>query len=151
MNDKVNGRTSNILGWFTTIAMTMAAAALLWTFRLGQQSSAFVGDFLKVSAMTDRWREFVEQVSSLAGSAWAWIILGATILILFVSGPISHVSRGWMSLVTTGTSIVTLIMVFIILKTRNRHTKTLTLKLDQLQRTINRMYRRRHIEGRDSN
>jgi NRAMP (natural resistance-associated macrophage protein)-like metal ion transporter len=36
MNDKVNGRASNILGWFTTIAMTMAAAALLWTFRFGQ-------------------------------------------------------------------------------------------------------------------
>ena len=36
MNDKVNGRTSNILGWFTTIAMTMAAVALLWTFRFGQ-------------------------------------------------------------------------------------------------------------------
>ncbi len=31
MNDKVNGLASNILGWVTTIAMTLAAAALLWT------------------------------------------------------------------------------------------------------------------------
>jgi len=36
MEDKVNGKMSNILGWFTTIAMTMAAAALLWTVRSGQ-------------------------------------------------------------------------------------------------------------------
>ena len=36
MNDKVNGRASNILGWFTTIAMTTAAAVLLWTFRFRQ-------------------------------------------------------------------------------------------------------------------
>ena len=36
IEDKVNGRVSNILGWFTTIAMTIAAAAVLWTFRIGQ-------------------------------------------------------------------------------------------------------------------
>jgi len=32
MKDKVNGRASNALGWLTTIAMTIAAAALLFTF-----------------------------------------------------------------------------------------------------------------------
>jgi len=36
MEDKVNGRMSNILGWFTTIAMTTAAVALLWSVRSGQ-------------------------------------------------------------------------------------------------------------------
>jgi len=36
MEDKVNGKMSNILGWFTTIAMTIAAAALLWTLLSGQ-------------------------------------------------------------------------------------------------------------------
>jgi NRAMP (natural resistance-associated macrophage protein)-like metal ion transporter len=36
MKGKVNGRASNILGWITTIAMTLAAAALLWTLRSEQ-------------------------------------------------------------------------------------------------------------------
>jgi NRAMP (natural resistance-associated macrophage protein)-like metal ion transporter len=36
MKDKVNGRASNILGWVTTIAMTVATAALIWTFCYGQ-------------------------------------------------------------------------------------------------------------------
>lgn len=31
MKDKVNGRASNLLGWFATIAMTVAAVALLFT------------------------------------------------------------------------------------------------------------------------
>jgi low affinity Fe/Cu permease len=86
--------------------------------------------------VTDRRREFVQQVAKFAGSAWAWIILETVILIWLVSGLIFHFSRRWMLLVTTGTSIVTLFMVFLILKTRNRHTKTIALKLDQLQRTI---------------
>jgi Mn2+/Fe2+ NRAMP family transporter len=29
MKDKINGRVSNMLGWITTVAMTVAAAALL--------------------------------------------------------------------------------------------------------------------------
>ena len=86
--------------------------------------------------MNNRRREFVQHIVKLAGSAWAWIILGSVILIWLVSGLIFHFSRRWMLLVTTGTSIVTLFMVFLILKTRNRHTKTIALKLDQLQRTI---------------
>jgi len=36
MKDKLNGEASNILGWFTTIVMTMAAVTLLWTVRFGQ-------------------------------------------------------------------------------------------------------------------
>jgi NRAMP (natural resistance-associated macrophage protein)-like metal ion transporter len=36
MKDKINGRASNVLGWFTTIAMTGATAALLWSFQLSQ-------------------------------------------------------------------------------------------------------------------
>jgi NRAMP (natural resistance-associated macrophage protein)-like metal ion transporter len=36
MQDKVNGRVSNLLGWITTMAMTIAAAALLLTFSAGR-------------------------------------------------------------------------------------------------------------------
>jgi NRAMP (natural resistance-associated macrophage protein)-like metal ion transporter len=36
MEDKINGRASNVLGWFTAIAMTVAAAALLWSLQLSQ-------------------------------------------------------------------------------------------------------------------
>ena len=36
MKKKVNGRMSNTLGWITTIAMSIAAAALLLTLGAGQ-------------------------------------------------------------------------------------------------------------------
>jgi len=36
MKDKLNGKASNLFGWFTTIAMTIAAVTLLWTVRFGQ-------------------------------------------------------------------------------------------------------------------
>ncbi len=36
MKDKTNGRISNILGWITTAAMTLAAVALIWALATGQ-------------------------------------------------------------------------------------------------------------------
>jgi Mn2+/Fe2+ NRAMP family transporter len=36
MQESVNGRVANILGWVTTLAMTMAAGALLVTFSAGR-------------------------------------------------------------------------------------------------------------------
>jgi len=36
MKSKVNGRVSNTLGWITTIAMSVAAVALLLTLGAGQ-------------------------------------------------------------------------------------------------------------------
>jgi Mn2+/Fe2+ NRAMP family transporter len=36
MQDNVNGRVANMLGWGTTMAMTIAAAALLVTFSAGR-------------------------------------------------------------------------------------------------------------------
>ncbi|HEX7593083.1 MAG TPA: divalent metal cation transporter, partial [Anaerolineae bacterium] len=36
MKDKVNGKLSNALGWIITVAMTLAAAALLFSLATGQ-------------------------------------------------------------------------------------------------------------------
>jgi hypothetical protein len=36
MQENVNGRVANILWWVTTLAMTMAAGALLVTFSAGR-------------------------------------------------------------------------------------------------------------------
>jgi len=36
MKDKTNGRVSNILGWITTIAMGLAAVALLFSLGFGK-------------------------------------------------------------------------------------------------------------------
>jgi low affinity Fe/Cu permease len=90
--------------------------------------------------MTKTWRPFVQ----FPGSAWIWIVLGAVIVIWLVTGLIFNFSRTWLSLMTLGTSIVTLFIIFLILNTRNRHTKILLLKLNQLERTIKRMLRGRH-------
>ena len=88
--------------------------------------------------MTKTRRPFVQ----FPGSAWIWIVLGAVIVLWLVTGLIFHFSRTWLSLMILGTSIVTLFMMFLILNARNRHTKVLLLKLNQLdaQRANNDVY-----------
>jgi low affinity Fe/Cu permease len=90
--------------------------------------------------MTKPWRHF----DQVAGSIWISIVLGAVIMIWLVTGLLFHFSRTWLSLMTLGTSIVTLFVIFLILSTRKRHTKVLFLKLDRLERIIKRMHRGRH-------
>ena len=71
-------------------------------------------------------------VSARREIVWLLPVIG------FVTGVIFHFSRTWLSVVTLGTSIVTLCMVGHILHMRNRHARALSLTLAQLERAIQR-------------
>jgi low affinity Fe/Cu permease len=68
-------------------------------------------------------------------------------VIWLITGLIFHFSRGWLWVLSTGTSILTLLMLFLILNTRSRHTRSISHKLDQLERVLRKLHSSHHNRG----
>jgi low affinity Fe/Cu permease len=79
---------------------------------------------------------FFEKMASKAiaatGSAWAFFIALAVIIVWAVTGPLFGYSDTWQLVINTGTTIVTFLMVFIIQKSQNKDAKSVQLKLNEL-------------------
>ena len=86
--------------------------------------------------MHEAFRKFAHITSALVGSAWAFILAVAIILVWAITGPIFHFSDTWQLIINTGTTIVTFLMVFLIQNTQNRDAKAIHLKLDELLRAV---------------
>ncbi len=84
------------------------------------------------------------RVSDHVGSAWAFALALAVILVWVLTGPIFGFSDTWQLVINTGTTIVTFLMVFLIQNTQNRDAKATQLKLDELIRAISKA-RNRYI------
>ena len=67
-----------------------------------------------------------------SGTATAFALATATILVWAITGPIFQFSDTWQLVINTGTTIVTFLMVFLIQHTQNRDTLALQLKLAEL-------------------
>ena len=78
--------------------------------------------------------DFARITSVWAGSATAFGLAAATIVVWLVSGPIFRYSDTWQLVINTGTTIVTFLMVFLIQNSQNRDSKMIQLKLDELIR-----------------
>ena len=70
----------------------------------------------------------------MLGTAWAFVIAIAVIVIWAATGHIFHYSDTWQLIINTGTTIITFLMVFLIQNTQNRDSKAIHLKLDELIR-----------------
>jgi low affinity Fe/Cu permease len=75
---------------------------------------------------------FASHVARLTGSAPAFALCVAVILIWAATGPAFHFSATWQLVINTGTTIVTFLMVFLIQNTQNRDSLALQTKLDEL-------------------
>jgi low affinity Fe/Cu permease len=82
--------------------------------------------------MNELFRQFATWSSEALGSAPAFLIAIAALLIWAITGPVFQYSEAWQLIVNTGTNIVTLLMVFLIQYSQNRDTKVVKLKLDEL-------------------
>ena len=80
--------------------------------------------------------EFARVTSVWAGSAPAFGLAVATIVVWIVTGPVFHYSDTWQLVINTGTTIITFLMVFLIQNSQNRDSKLIQLKLDELIRAI---------------
>jgi len=84
--------------------------------------------------LNERFRRFATKVSNIAGTPKAFITALTLIICWALSGPIFNYSNSWQLTINTGTTIVTLLMVFLIQNTQNRDSKALHIKLDELIR-----------------
>lgn len=86
--------------------------------------------------VNEAFRKFATKTANAAGNAWAFIIAFLVIIAWAFSGPIFNFSNTWQLFINTGTTIVTLLMVFLIQSTQNRDSRAIHLKLDELLRSI---------------
>lgn len=82
------------------------------------------------------FRKLAMKLSEIAGNAWAFIVALLVITSWALSGPLFGYSNRWQLVINTGTTIVTLLMVFIIQNTQNRDSKALHIKLDEILRKL---------------
>lgn len=82
--------------------------------------------------LNELFRRFAVKVSIIAGTAWAFILALLIIILWAGSGPAFGFSNTWQLFINTFTTIVTLLMVFLIQNTQNRDSKALHIKLDEL-------------------
>ena len=72
--------------------------------------------------------------SRAAGRPWTFIIACGLIVVWLISGPYFHYSDTWQLVINTSTTIITILMVFLIQSTQNRDAEALQVKLDELLR-----------------
>ncbi len=84
--------------------------------------------------MKDTFRKIANKISSWTGTAWAFLLALAIVIVWAATGPSFNYSSTWQLVINTGTTIVTFLMVFLIQNTQNRDGKAMQLKLDELIR-----------------
>lgn len=89
-----------------------------------------------ICKVQDAFRVFARKSSAVLGTAWAFVIAIAIIVVWAATGHIFHYSDTWQLIINTGTTIVTFLMVFLIQNTQNRDSKAVHLKLDELIRAV---------------
>ncbi|MGD0547311.1 MAG: low affinity iron permease family protein [Terracidiphilus sp.] len=79
---------------------------------------------------------FAAAVSGWLGSTWAFVGAGLVVAVWAATGPLFHFSDHWAMVISTGTSIATFLMVFLIQNTQNRDARAIHLKLNELIRAM---------------
>jgi low affinity Fe/Cu permease len=86
--------------------------------------------------MGNGFQTFATKTSGWMGSRWLFLIAIFIIVAWAVLGPYFHYSDTWQLVVNTATTIVALLIVFLIQNTQNRNARALHLKLDEIIRAI---------------
>jgi len=84
----------------------------------------------------DHFGRFAASASAWLGSTWAFVIAGLVIATWAATGPIFHFSDRWAQVISTGTALMTFLMVFLIQNTQNRDARAINLKLNELIRAM---------------
>jgi len=84
----------------------------------------------------DHFVRFSAASSNWLGSKWAFLGAGCVVALWVASGPFFGFSGVWPVIISTVTSIVTFLMVFLIQNTQNRDARTIHLKLNELIRAM---------------
>lgn len=92
--------------------------------------------FKEGTAMNETFRKFASKAAEMVGSAWAFII-GVVVVVAWAAvGPFFGFSDTWQLVMSTGASVLTFLMVFLVQNTQNRDAKAVHLKLNELLRAV---------------
>lgn len=78
------------------------------------------------------FESFASSATKASGSPIAFAIAFAIVFIWAVSGPVFHYSETWQAIISTSTTIITFLMVFLIQKSQNKDSLAIQLKLNEL-------------------
>lgn len=87
-------------------------------------------------AVQEQFRYFARRASDHLGSPWAFLIACLIVLMWAVAGPVFGFSDSWQTVINTGTTLVTFLMVFLIRHAQNHDARVMQLKLDELLRAV---------------
>src|SRR5262245_39404220 len=73
-----------------------------------------------------------ERVTHWAGTTNAFILAIAVVVVWAILGPAFQFSNTWQLVINTGTTIVTVVMVFLIQRTQNKDALAIHLKLNEI-------------------
>lgn len=77
-----------------------------------------------------QFQSLSRRIADFSGTALAFIVAAASVVVWAITGPLFHYSEGWQLVINTGTTIVTFLMVFLIQNAQNEDTRELHAKLD---------------------
>lgn len=78
------------------------------------------------------FENLASKVTKAAGSTPAILLAFTSIIIWAILGPFFHFSDNWKWVISTGTTIITFLMVFLIQKSANKESLAVQLKLNEL-------------------
>ncbi|MGQ2990777.1 low affinity iron permease family protein [Brevundimonas sp.] len=81
---------------------------------------------------------FATLTAKIAGKPWTFIACVAIVLVWALSGPIFRFIECWQLVSNTGTTIITVLMVFLIQNSQNRDGAAMQAKLDELIYAVRR-------------
>src|SRR6185295_6137029 len=83
-----------------------------------------------------RFTRFAKVTAHAAGQPATFCVAVAIIVVWALTGPMFGFSDTWQLIINTGTTIVTLLIVFLIQNTQNRDSQAIQVKLDELIRSL---------------
>jgi low affinity Fe/Cu permease len=86
--------------------------------------------------LRERANRWADQLTTWLGSLWALALSILLVVGWALSGPIFGFSDTWQLFINTTTTVITFWMVFVIQNSANRQSKAVSLKLDEVIRSI---------------
>ncbi|MGA9672514.1 MAG: low affinity iron permease family protein [Terracidiphilus sp.] len=86
----------------------------------------------------DHFGRFAATASGWLGSTWAFVGAALVIAVWAATGPVFHFSAKWAAIISTGTALLTFLMVFLIQNTQNRDARAINLKLNEIIRAMDK-------------
>jgi low affinity Fe/Cu permease len=90
----------------------------------------------KTPTINGLFSKFANKVAWAAGSPVTFGIALAALIVWAMCGPFFDYSQAWQLLVNTGTTITTILMVFVIQNSQNRDGLSAQIKLDEIIRAV---------------